>query len=73
MWNVHFVFCVVVCCAVSLCVGVGAGVGVQCVCGEAWYLPSSQHLPTNCTECCHVCDGSLPSPPSQKNELCNRS
>ena len=40
-WNVRFVFCVVVYCAVSSCVGVGAGVGVQCVfasvCGAAWH------------------------------------
>ena len=33
VWNVRFVFCVVVCCTESLCVGVGAGAGVQCVCG----------------------------------------
>ena len=32
VWNVRFVFCVVACCAVSLCVGVGAGVVVFWCC-----------------------------------------
>ena len=42
-------------------------------------LLNSQHPPTNCTECCHVCDGSSLSsllfppsfPPPEKNGICN--
>ena len=41
-WKVRFAFGVVVYCAVWSCVGVGAGVGVQCVfvcvCGAAWHV-----------------------------------
>ena len=35
-----------------------------------WRTVGSQHLPTNCTECCHVCDGSLllPSSSSKKKK-----